>query len=127
MGRQLYRFEAIREPRRLTQRFQYQKFGHSAKEWNNAVRCLGCSHDHSVNEYKVQKANAKFSNCGVDHATLYRGYPAYQQKLADILKKMRINTRVIAYIFKPQADGEVPPNVYPSVLNTWLISWYLVQ
>ena len=87
IGWQLYRCEASREPH-IMQCFKRQKFGHSARDCTNAIRCLRCSQDHSVTECTVAKENAKCSNCGGAHATVYRGCPAYQHKLAEASKKI---------------------------------------
>ena len=71
--------------------FNCQKFGHSARECTNAIKCLRCSQDHSVKECTVAKEIAKCSNCGGAHATVYRGCPAYQHKLAEASKKLNEN------------------------------------
>ena len=71
--------------------FECQKFGHSARDCTNAIRCLRCSQDHSVKECNVAEENAKCSNCGGAHATVYRGRPAYQHKLAEASKKINEN------------------------------------
>ena len=91
IGWQVYRCEASREPPHVMQCFKCQQFGHSAKECRNATRCLRCSQEHSVEECTVQKANAKCSNCGGAHATVYRGCPAYQQKLTEASRKINEN------------------------------------
>ena len=108
IGWQLYRCEASREPPHVMQCFKCQQFGHSAKECRNATRCLRCSQEHSVKEYTVQKENAKCSNCGCAHATVYRGFPAYQQKLSE--RKINENKYSdVAKNFKPQIYTELPP------------------
>ena len=71
IGWQLHRCEASRESPHVMQCFKCQKFGHSAKECTNAIRCLRCSQDHSVKECTVAKENAKCSKCGDAHATVY--------------------------------------------------------
>ena len=50
IGWQLHQCEASREPPHVMQCFKCQKFGQSAKECTNAIRCLRCSQDHSVKE-----------------------------------------------------------------------------
>ena len=91
IGWQLYRCEASREPPHVMQCFKCQKFGRSARDCTNAIRCLRCSQDHSVKECNVAKENANCSNCGGAHATVYRGCPAYQHKLAEASKKINEN------------------------------------
>ena len=50
------------------------------------------------------KRNAKCSNCGGAHVTVYRSCPAYQHKLAGASNKINeINFFAIAKTFKPQA------------------------
>ena len=66
--------------------FKCQKFGHPARYCSNAIRCLRCSQDHSVKECTFAKENAKCSKCGAAHATVYRGCPEYQHKLAEVSK-----------------------------------------
>ena len=110
IGWQLYRSEASREPPHVMQCFKCQQFGHSAKECSNATRCLRCSQKHSVKECTVQKENAKCSNCGGAHATVYRGCPAYQQKLAEASRKINENKySTAAKNLKPQTNVEMPP------------------
>ena len=110
IGWQLYRCEASREPPHVRQCFKCQQFGHSAKECRNAIRCLRCSQEHSVKECTVQKENAKCSNCGGAHATVYRGCPAYQQKLTEVSRKINENKYSdVAKSFKPQNNTELPP------------------
>ena len=90
--------------------FKCQQFGHSAKECSNATRCLRCSQEHSVKECTVQKENAKCSSCGGAHATVYRGCPAYQQKLAEASRKINENKySTAAKKLKPQTNVEMPP------------------
>ena len=103
IGWQLYRCEASREPHHVRQRFKCQQFGHSSKECSNATRCLRCSQEHSVKECTVQKENAKCSNCGGAHTTVYRGCSAYQQKLTEASRKIIENKHSeVAKAFKPQ-------------------------
>ena len=59
MGWQLYRCEANREPSHNMQCFKCRKFGHSARDCSNAIRCLRCSQDQSVKECTIPKENAK--------------------------------------------------------------------
>ena len=109
IGWQLYRCEASRELPHVMQCFKCQQFGHSAKECSNATRCLRCSQEHSVKECTVQK-NAKCSNCGGAHATVYRGCPAYQQKLPETSRKINENKySTAANNLKPQTNVELPP------------------
>ena len=90
---------------------KYQKFGHSAKECTNAIRCLHCSQDHSVKEFAVAKENAKCSNCGGAHATVYRWCPAYQHKLAKASKKINESKfSAVANKLKTQANTELTPS-----------------
>ena len=91
IGWQLYRCETCRKPPQVMQCFKCQQFGHSAKECSNATRCLRCSQEHSVKEWTVQKENAKCSYCGGAHATIYRGCPAHQQKLAGASREINEN------------------------------------
>ena len=88
IGWQLYRCESSREPPHVMQCFKCQNFGHSARDFTNAIRCLRCSQDHSVKKCTVAKDNAKCSNCGGAHATVYRSCPAYQHQLAEASKKI---------------------------------------
>ena len=90
--------------------FKCQQFGHSAKECRNATRCLRCSQEHSVKECTVPKENAKCSNCGGAHATVYRDCPAYQEKLTEASRKINKNKYSdVAKNFKPQRYTELPP------------------
>ena len=110
IGWQLYRCEASPEPAHVRQCFKCQQFGHSDKECRNAIRCLHCSQEHCVKECTVQKENAKCSNCGGAHATVYRGCPAYQQKLTKASRKINENKYSdVAKTFKPQKNTDLPP------------------
>ena len=91
--------------------FKCQNFGHSASDCTNAFRCLRCSQDHSVKECTVAKENAKCSNCGGAHATVYRGCPAYQQKLAEASKKINGNKfSAVANKLNSQAKTDLTPS-----------------
>ena len=111
VGWQLYRCEASREPPHVMQCFKCQKFGHSARDFTNAIRCLRCSQDRSVKECTVAKETAKCSNCGGAHETVYRGCPAYQHKLAEAAKKINENKlSAVANKLNSQANTDLMPS-----------------
>ena len=109
LGWQLYQCEASRELLHVRQCFKCQQFGHSAIESRNATRCLHCSQEHSVKKCTVQRENAKCSNWDGAHATVYRGCPAYQQKLTEASRKINENKYSdVAKTFKPQKKHWTP-------------------
>ena len=111
IGWQLQRSEASREPPHVMQCLKCQKFGHSAKECTDAIRCLRGSQDHCVEECTVAKQNAKCSNRGGAHAKVYRGWRAYQHKLAETSKKINESKfSAVANKLKPQANTELTPS-----------------
>ena len=91
--------------------FKCQKFGHSARDCTDKIRCLRWSQDHSVEECRVAKENAKCSNCGGAHATVYRGCPAYQHKLAEASKKINENKfSAVANNLNSRAKTDLTPS-----------------
>ena len=74
----LHRCDSCREPPHVKQCFKCQKFGHSASDCKDDLRCLRCAGKHTVKSCNELKERAKCANCGGSHATVYRGCPAYQ-------------------------------------------------
>ena len=124
IGWQLYRCEASQEPPHVMQCFKCQKFCHSARDCTNAIRCLRCSQDQSVKECAVAKKNAKCSQCGGALATVYRGCPAYQHKLAEASKKINEHKfSAVANKLNSQAKTDLTPSTEKiAVLVTEVLS-----
>ena len=82
-----------------------------SKGCTNATRFLRCSQDQSVKECTVAKENAKCSNCGGAHETVYRGCPAYQHMLAEASKKINENKiSAVAIKLNSQAKTDLTPS-----------------
>ena len=79
--------EPSKELSHFKQCFKCQTFGHSASDCKDELRCLRFAGKHTVKNCNESKEQAKFANCGGSHATVYRGWPAYQNALTEANKQ----------------------------------------
>ena len=96
MGWVLHRCEPSKEPPHIKQFFKCQKFGQSASDCKDELRCLRCAGKHTVKSYNKSKKQAKCVKCGGSHANVYRSCPAYQNAVTEAKKNRnkRRNTQV---------------------------------
>ena len=67
----LHGCEPSKEPPQVKQCFKCQKFGHSASDCKDELRCLRCAGKHTVKSCNELKERAKCANSGGSHATVY--------------------------------------------------------
>ena len=77
IGWVLHPCETSKELPHIKQCFKCQKFGLSASDFKDELRCLRFAGKHTVKSCNESKEQAKCANCCGSHATLYRGCPAY--------------------------------------------------
>ena len=87
IGWVIHRCEPSKEPPHVKQCFKCQKFGHSASDCKDELRCLRCVDKLTVKSWNELKEGAKCANCGGSHATVYRGCPAYQNAVTEANKQ----------------------------------------
>ena len=83
----IHRCEPSTELPHIKQSFKCQKFGHSATDCKDELRCLRCAGKHTVKSCNESKEQAKCANCGGSHAAVYRGCPANQNALTEANKQ----------------------------------------
>ena len=76
----VYQVEEFRRPISVTQCFNCQSFGHSAKNCRSKQKCLICGESHSHEGCPNREAKkAKCANCSGPHVASYRGCPEYKK------------------------------------------------
>ena len=77
----VYQVEEFRRPISVTQCFNCQSFGHSAKNCRSKQKCLICGGSHSHKGCTNREAKkAKCANCSGPHVASYRGCPEYKKQ-----------------------------------------------
>ena len=77
----VYQVEEFRRPISVTQCFNCQSFGHSAKNCRSKQKCLICGESHSHKGCPNREAKkAKCANCLGPHVASYRGCPEYKKQ-----------------------------------------------
>ena len=76
----VYQLEEFRRPISVTQCFNCQSFGHSAKNCRSKQKCLICGESHSHKGCPNREAKkAKCANCSGPDVASYRGCPEYKK------------------------------------------------
>ena len=71
----------FRQPISVTQYFNCQSFGHSAKYCRSKIKCLICDEGHSHKGYPNKKAKKpKCANCKGPHVASYKRCPEYKKQ-----------------------------------------------
>ena len=77
----VYRVEEFRQPVSVTQCFNCQSFGHSAKNCRSKQKCLICGESHSHKGCPNKDAKKpKCANCKGPHVASYKGCPEYKKQ-----------------------------------------------
>ena len=77
----VYQVEEFRRPISVTQCFNCQSFGHSAKNCRSKQKCLICGESHSHKGCPNREAKkAKCANCSGPHVASYRGCWEYKKQ-----------------------------------------------
>ena len=77
----VYQVEEFRRPILVTQCFNCQSFGHSAKNCRSKQKCLICGESHSHKGCPNREAKkAKCANCSGPHVASYRECPEYKKQ-----------------------------------------------
>ena len=77
----VYQVEEFRRPISITQCFNCQSFGHSAKNCRSKQKGLICGESHSHKGCPNREAKkAKCANCSGPHVASYRGCPEYKKQ-----------------------------------------------
>ena len=75
----VYKVEEFRQPVSVTQCFNCQSFGHSAKNCMSKQKCLICGESHSHKGCLNKEARKpKCANCKGPHVASYKGCPEYK-------------------------------------------------
>ena len=76
----VYEVEEFRSPLSVTQYFNCQSFGHSAKNCRSKQKCLICGDSHSHKGCPNKEARKpKRANCKGPHVASYKGCPEYKK------------------------------------------------
>ena len=77
----VYKVEGFRQPVSVTQCFNCQSFGHSAKNCTSKQKCLICGESHSHKGCPNKKARKpKCANCKGPRVASYKGCPEYRKQ-----------------------------------------------
>ena len=77
----VYKVEEFRRPVSVTQCFNCQSFGHSAKNCGSKQKCLICGESHSHKGCLNKEARKpKCANCMGPHVASYKGCPEYKKQ-----------------------------------------------
>ena len=77
----IYKVEDFRQPVSVTQCFNCQSFGHSAKNCWSKQKCLICGESHSHHRCPNKEARKpKCANCSGPHVPSYKGCPEYKKQ-----------------------------------------------
>ena len=77
----VYKMEEFRQPVSVTQCFNCQSFGHSAKNCKSKQKCLICGESHSHKGCPNKEARKpKCANCKGPHVASYKGCPEYKKQ-----------------------------------------------
>ena len=75
----VYEVEEFRSPVSVTQCYNCQCFGHSAKNCKSKQKCLICGENHSHKECPNRETRKpKSANCKGPHVASYKGFPEYK-------------------------------------------------
>ena len=73
--------EEFRQPISITQCFNCQSFGHSAKNCGSKIKCLICSEGHPHKGWPNKEAKKpQCANCKGPHVASYKGCPEYKKQ-----------------------------------------------
>ena len=77
----VYRVEEFRQPVSVSQCFNCQSFGHSAKNCRSKQKCLICGESHSHKRCPNKEVRKpKCANCKRPHVASYKGCPEYKKQ-----------------------------------------------
>ena len=77
----IYKVEEFRQPVSVTQCFNCQSFGHSAKNCRSKQKCLICGESHSHKACPNKEAmKPKCTNCKGPHVASYKWCPEYKKQ-----------------------------------------------
>ena len=77
----VYKVEEFRQPISVSQCFNWQSFGHSAKNCRSKIKCLICGEGHSHKGCPNREAKKpKCANCKGPHVASYKGCPEYKKQ-----------------------------------------------
>ena len=77
----VYKVEEFRQLISVSQCFNCQNFGHSAKNCRSKIRCLMCGEGHSHKGCPNREAKKpKCANCRGPHVASYKGCPEYKKQ-----------------------------------------------
>ena len=77
----VYKVEEFRQPISVSQCFNCQNFGHSAKNCGSQIKCLICGEGHSHKGCLNREARKpKCANCKGPHVASYKGCPEYKNQ-----------------------------------------------
>ena len=78
----VYKVEEFRQPTSVSQCFNCQSFGYSAKNCMSKIKCLICSEAHSHKGCPNREARKpKCVNCKGPHVASYKGCPEYKKQV----------------------------------------------
>ena len=122
IGWVLHRCEPSKEPPHIKQCFKCQKFGHSASDCKDKLRCLRCAGKHTVKSCNELKERAKCANCGVSQVTVHRGCPEYQNAVTEANKQRQEMTYSSAITRKDTQNTQSLTTIKITVLVAEVLS-----
>ena len=82
----VYKVEEFRQPISVSQCFNCQNFGHTAKNCRSKIRCLIYGEGHSHKGCPNREAKKpKCANCKGPHVASYKGCPEYKKRHSDYI------------------------------------------